>query len=202
MLPNCHAITLSETPERTARLRHHMMANGIAWTPFEGINAAVWGLTTLLPYEVDTPGSGYIMEQKHVGLHLSHYLLWRKFQDSSEQTLTVMEDDVAFVDGWQDQYVTARNNLPEDWDMLFLGSGNTFDKPKEQVSENIWRVKWPQCTHLYCVNRKALPTLLNTQKRSWAPIDLALIFNSFPHLNVYTVLPRLAYQYGQEWICP
>lgn len=200
MLPNAHAIVLEETPERTGRLSSHLAENGVEWTQFEGIHAEAWGLSTLIPYDVDAPGSGYIMPQKHVGLHLSHYFLWRKFRESGFDVMTVMEDDVNLLHEWQDGFGMAMNNVPDDWDMLFLGSGNTFDKPKEQVAHNVWRVRWPQCTHLYMVRKKALPVLLSTQKRSWAPIDLSLIFGSFPHLNVYTVLPRLATQHGQEYI--
>lgn len=203
-LPTAHCITLAETPERTERLVGHLSGDGVKFEIHEGVNAAEFGLTTINKYEVDHPGSGYVMTQKHVGLHLSHVLAWRHFSTLPQDSFLVLEDDALFLPGWQDGFDLAMESVPDDWDMLFIGSCNCEHTPKELVSGNVWRVDkrhGPQCTHAYIVRAKALPILLKTQKKSWAPIDLALIFNSFPHLNIYTVLPRIVRQHRQE-LCP
>ena len=192
-------ITLRETPERTQRCLSHLAEQGVTPRLFWGINALNWGLKTEHPYEVDAPGSGYIMPQKHVGLHLSHYMLWRALEYVPESMHLIVEDDVVFRDGWRETLNKALADVPDDWDMLFVGSCNCDCLDKEEVAQNIFKIKFggPMCTHCYIVRPKALQTLAATQEKSWAPIDLALIFRSFGNLNVYTVLPRLADQHGQ-----
>lgn len=192
-------ITLRETPERTQRCVEHLSQNGVTPRLFWGINAAKWGLHTEHPYEVDAPGSGYVMPQKHIGLHLSHYMLWRVLEHIPESMHIVFEDDVLLRDGWQEQMNKALADAPDDWDMLFIGSCNCAGLNKEQVGRNIFRLSFggPMCTHAYIVRPKALQRIIESQEKSWAPIDLALIFNTFGNLNVYTVLPRLADQHNQ-----
>lgn len=195
MIPNVHLLTLQGS-SRVADTEALLTKDCIALERFYGVNAAKMGLTTIHPYEIDHPGSNYIMPSKHVGMHLSHFLLWRHLKEyHSEPVYTVFEDDVRMVSGWQERFITSINSVPDDWDMLFLGSCCTDGKPSSHVLGNVHKVYYPLCTHAYMVSRKALPVLLETQEKSWAPIDLALNFNSFPMLKVYTVLPRIADQY-------
>lgn len=212
ILPHAHCITLEETPERTKRLSDHLDTESISFSLFDGINAEAMGLTTVHPYEVDGPGSGYIMPQKHTGLAMSHWLLWRwefglnevskrcgLFPTEHELNFTVLEDDAEFVPGWRDALHAI--TPPEDWDMILIGSCNCGDKPKGEVSPGLFKVHQPQCTHAYIVRHRALKTLIECGRKIWAPIDLALIFGAYTKLNVYTCLPRLVTQHGQE-ICP
>tara|TARA_R110000868_G_C10684772_1_gene747778 strand:- start:137 stop:688 length:552 start_codon:yes stop_codon:yes gene_type:complete len=180
-------------------LRKHLSDEKIEYRLFTGVNAAEMGLTTINTYEVDGPGSGYIMPQKHTGLCLSHWLLWKKlFEDYQhfEDPHLVVEDDVEFLPGWRDSLDAIKP--PEDWDMILIGSCNCMDKARNEVSPGLFKVHQPQCTHAYLVRSKALPILIEEQKKIWAPIDLALIFGAYNKLNVYTVLPRICGQYGQE----
>lgn len=198
-LPIAHCITLDSTPERTARLKAHLDSEQIIHRLFTGVNAAEMGLTTINAYEVDGPGNGYIMPQKHTGLCLSHWLLWRDIRNNyseSQDAHLVVEDDVEFLAGWHDTLDAIVP--PEDWDMILIGSCNCMDKERKEVSPGLFKVHQPQCTHAYLVRSKALSVLIEEQKKIWAPIDLALIFGAYNNLNVYTVLPRICGQHNQE----
>jgi len=195
-LPNVRAITLRDTPDRTARLTSHLLDRGIDWKPFEGINAVRWGLHTLNTYEMDSPGSGYLTAQKHVGLGLGHYMLWTIQQELGHQEMTILEDDAVFCENWEVQYTEARKHLPGDWDIFMIGSAHCQYRAKEQISGPVWAVYWPITTHAYIVNARALPTLLRTQQHSGAPIDLSLALRTFPLMNVYTLIPRIADQHN------
>ena len=196
MMENIHILTLPDST-RISSTREHLAGLGLKWSLFFGIDAIKMGLTTVNPYEVDAPGSGYIMQQKHTGMHLSHFLMWRHFwNDHEEDSFTIFEDDVRLIDSWKLATVDVYKEVPEDWDILAIGSCCTEGRPTAHISGPVYRVQYPLCTHAYMVRRKALPILLETQEKSWAPIDLALYFNSYPKLNVYTILPRIAEQEG------
>lgn len=194
-LPNVRAIVLEGTPGRTERLSEHLKELGIQWKPFFGCDAAKWGLTTLNTYEIDHPGSNFIIEQKHVGLHMSHYMLWQIQQETEAPVMTILEDDAVFAVDWESQFTAAMDAMPADWDIVLIGSGHAMKhRPKHHISGNVWEVMWPITTHAYMVNMKALPVLLKTQQCSGSPIDLSLNYRTYPLLNVYTILPRIAEQ--------
>ena len=88
----------------------------------------------------------------------------------------------------------AVKDTPSDFDFLFLGSCCCKDAPKTHVKGDVWDVRYPQCNHSQIIARKAMPTLLRTQRRFYAPADISLAANAFPHLKVYTLLPRCADQ--------
>jgi GR25 family glycosyltransferase involved in LPS biosynthesis len=201
MLPNLHVITLAETPDKTRAIGTHLSEQGEGWTKVRGVNACKMGLHTLNPYVMDGPDiEPRIVEQKHVGLHLSHYFCWSLMQHQGHDEMTIMEDDCRLLAGWRDQYQHARRCLPNDWDILLLGSAHASHRNKQRVDGPVYSCWYPLTTHCYIVNRKALPILIETQEMIFAPIDLALTYRSYPKLTVYTVLPRLAEQDGMPLI--
>ena len=198
MLPNVHCITLRETPDKTSLLQRHLHNRGILQrTMLRGINANKWGLTTIHQYMMDGPEHVSTVDPKHVGLHLSHYFAWSLQELQGWEEMTILEDDCRFDRDWKPRYETARAELPDDWDILLLGSAHTQHRNKVQINNSIWECWWPLTTHAYIVRKKALPVLMESQEYAWAPIDISLTYRTYPRLRVYTVLPRLAYQ---EWM--
>jgi GR25 family glycosyltransferase involved in LPS biosynthesis len=193
-------ITLPETPERKKEAQKHFNERGVKVDWLHGIGAKTFGLQTSHTYEFDHPGTGYVVDPKHVGLHLSHYMAWQAMALLEEDYFLLLEDDADFAPDWEMRFIQALTYCPRDTDLLFVGSCNTFDKPRVDLGYGNFHVKWPQCTHAYIVFKRALPILLSTQRDSFAPIDLSLILRSFEYLNVVTVLPRIVGQRGQE-IC-
>ena len=194
-LPRTRAIVLRDTPGRTERLTEHLRDRGVPWEPYEGIDARRWALTTTNTYEIDNPGSGFVVDPKHVGLGLSHHGLWVIQKELGLSEMTVLEDDCVLSDDWEERYTEARSVLPNDWDFLMLGSAHCQYRYKEHIAGPLWSVYWPLGTHAYVLNAKAIPVLLETQRHAGMPIDLSLAMRSWPLLNVYTILPRIATQH-------
>lgn len=193
-------LTLPETPERTEGAVKHFADMGVPGVEYiQGIHAQTFGLFTTHPYLHDDPKrGGCIVPQRQVGCALSHYMLWTALSLLPDERYFVLEDDAEFPAGWRARAEDALQDVPKDADLLFLGSCCTADKPKEQIRDEVWEVKWPLATHAYVVWKKALPVLLATQRDVYAPVDLALYFKTLPKLRVYTVLPRIVSQRGTE----
>ena len=73
----------------------------------------------------------------HSGCIFSHMELWGKVKD--EGIVMIIEDDILFLDNAKENFNTAFSQLPEDWDMLYLGA--TLNQPLERVSDNLFRLK-------------------------------------------------------------
>ena len=56
--------------------------------------------------------------------------------------------------------------------------------------------RWPQCGHSVIIAKKALPTMLRTQRKVWAPLDISLMLDTLPLLKTYCVLPRICSQFN------
>ncbi|MFA6241945.1 MAG: glycosyltransferase family 25 protein, partial [Candidatus Hydrogenedentales bacterium] len=175
----------------------HFRERGLYVEWMFGINAEATGLITTKPYRSDDPSLGFLLPPRKVGCFLSHYMAWTICNHLDDDPIMIVEDDADFPEDWIERVQLALEHVPEDADMLYIGNCNCADKPKDQISGEIFEVRYPFCTHAYVVWKKALPVLLASQRGELsAPIDLSLYYKSYPKLRVYTVLPRIVAQRG------
>ena len=196
-------VLTSSGSDRSAIFHKHLTEAGIAdYYVFSGINGPKSGLKASIPYEIDNPGCGYLINPKHVGCSLSHLMLWKalQFNEQSETNsdyYMIVEDDVVFRDTWRERVEYALKTVPNDWDMIYPGSCCTHGRRGKEVGDGLFEGE-PLCTHCYIVRHKALKTLIDTNEEIWAPIDLQIHFKSGHLLKRYLLFPRVADQYGTQ----
>jgi GR25 family glycosyltransferase involved in LPS biosynthesis len=196
MMPiRAFCITLPELPERRHRAEEHFRERNAEVHFFDGIHAEKFGLKTVYNYEVDHPGTKFNIGFQCVGCWLSHYMLWSALNLLWEDAFLVFEDDVVFSPDWHVRLSAALGNAPPDFDMIYVGSCCCEGKPTEHIAGEVYRVKYPMCTHAYVVAKKALPVLLRTQRKLYAPIDISMVFHSHPEMQIYSILPTIFTQF-------
>lgn len=193
-------ITLPETPERTQRAAEHFKERKVTVKFWHGIHAEKFGLNTVHNYEVDNPGTNFKIGFKPTGIWLSHWVLWAALdmKQALDDAYMILEIDAKFPENWAERLKKALADTPPDWDMLYIGSCCCSGRPTKHIAGEVYEVKYPLCTHAYCVAPKALPVLLATQRKVYAPIDISMTFHSHPQMKVYTVLPRIVDQFDTE----
>jgi GR25 family glycosyltransferase involved in LPS biosynthesis len=190
-------VNIQELPERQKFIQSHFQERGIEAENFNGISAALSGLRTVHAYEVDAPGSGWNIGAGPVACWLSFWALWSAWLYMPEPYFFQLEYDARFPENWRQRTESALKVVPPDFDMLFVGSCCTKDKPKVHVGGEVYEVK-PLCGHATIIAKKALPVMLRTQRKVYAPIDLSLYFHTLPMLKCYAILPRVADQFKTE----
>lgn len=135
------------------------------------------------------------------GLHLSNQKIFHDFRGLS---LLVLEDDVVFtrpLSALQDAY----NDLPTDWDMLYLG-GNA-QCPQKRYSTWLYRANGILTTHAILYSAKMTEWLADNMQvpevvdRS-NTIDVWLSKEVQPRFNCFIVYPQIAAQrFGFSDIC-
>lgn len=194
-------VTLQEEPEKTARIMAHFKDVGLEPEVFNGIHAVQSGLYTKHTYDIDKPGSGWRIPEVNVANWLSFYMLWAALNMQPDSHFLTLEWDAKFDPKWKDRLQAVLQHLPKDFDMLFLGSCCTWDKVRTQIhGSELWEVKWPMCGHATIVAKKALPVLLATQRKCYAPMDISIMFHTLPLLKVYTILPRMVDQFNTKLV--
>lgn len=190
-------LCLPEYPEQIETSRKHFEESGLENVEFFwGLHAEIAGLATLHCYEVDNPGSGFKMGYKGTGIWLGHYMLWASAMRESCEHIMVLETDAKFLPGWKEKLDVAMKTAPVNFDFLHIGHCCMEGHPRTWVEGEVWESKHMQCTHAYIVRRAVIPFLLKTLRKVWAPIDIQLQFEVFPHLKCFAVMPRLVEQFG------
>lgn len=118
------------------------------------------------------------------------------FLHSDAETLLHLEDDCVFRS--LDHLPRAIDELPDDWDVLYLGANlllwNNGEPDPERYSEHLFRVKCAWTTHAIAYNKKCVFEILAKQ-----PGLSEIMFDNYlstrlPELNAFCVAPMVAYQ--------
>lgn len=192
-------VTLQELPEKERFIMQHFKERGIECEAFNGIHGETSGFRTVHPYEVDAPKSGWNIGMKPVATWLSFHTLYAAANVLPDSHFWFLEWDCCFPDNWRQRVEAALVHTPQDFDVLFVGSCCTGDRQKQHIGGEVFTVNpAPLCGHSLIVAKKAIPTILRTQRKCYAPWDLSLMFHSLPLLKVFVILPRVCTQFNTE----
>jgi GR25 family glycosyltransferase involved in LPS biosynthesis len=144
--------------------------------------------------------------KKTLGNWLSHTFLMRTAVNTDRDVL-VLEDDVFFAEDFRLRMRIVEDELPDDWDILFL-CGTFHAKPAVWHRDTLGRdVETTACSHLlraygvwsnhaYVVRGRSAPKILGLMRsvmRKARGSDHALILIQ-PRLNAYVFVPGMVFQ--------
>jgi len=144
------------------------------------------------PLEIDTnisPGQ--------VGCALSHLECYKRAKEN--ETLLILEDDVEFRVGANILFDKWVVDIPDDWDILFLGGnhrGETLrDKPQIKRISNghIYKTQYTLTTHAYFIRGEVILWMMERIPEMEMEVDV-LLAKAQRIYNAYTFIPNLAWQ--------
>jgi hypothetical protein len=119
-----------------------------------------------------------------------------QFWLEEKKTLLHVEDDCIFRD--LGHLESALRELPEDWDILYLGANlvcwNNGEPQPQRYSEHLFRVKAAWTTHAIAYNRKCVFEILAKQPMFSERMFDQYLSSRLPEFNAYCVAPMVAYQ--------
>ena len=154
------------------------------------------------------------MNNGEIGCFISHTTIYQKIKDNGWKHTLILEDDALFCDDFLNVLSGLEKQLPEDWDMFFLGQwnydhldngGNEIGGEKHALKEritdnekyNLYKANRCWLTHAYAVNLKSIDYLIDNTKDLYSSIDNVLA--DIQHkLNVYAVHPNIIKQDGSK----
>jgi len=83
---------------------------------------------------------------------------------------TIFEDDVQFIRNPMSILQLAQEQLPDDWDMLYLGAN--LMKPIMRYSDNLYRIRHAYCTHAIVFNNPKLTDFILAHREGMRKIDV------------------------------
>lgn len=107
-----------------------------------------------------------------IGCALSHIKIWEDAINNNYNNIIVFEDDAIIPKDFWDKFNEAYNELPEDWDIVYMGLNWPYVR---KISNNISKVIYKKSnsnfgTHAMLINVNYIKKLINIKISD--PIDL------------------------------
>lgn len=142
------------------------------------------------------------LENRYLSFNKSHYDTIKKGHETGKP-FAIFEDDIIFDHCWK-HIAEATNQLPEDWDAVFLGANicGDWELPKK-YSTHLSRLPNAWMTHAIIYSVKGAGFVLNNFDPNTFPVyDEWLRVSVMPFGNVYLLTPMSCYQrpgYSDVW---
>ena len=173
-------INLDRRPERWERMQRAFDAHGIG--PVQRFSAVDGNAVVVPQHWAHSPGA--------YGCLRSHVEIVREARDAGASSVLIFEDDAVFEPRIKDKFSSYFAEVPEDWDMLFLGALHK-DEPI-RVSGHIGRITKANSTFAYAIRNTVFDAFIELNSRAEHVLDM----NSY-HLqerfNCYCFMPNLVW---------
>ena len=157
-----------------------------------------------------------------MGCALSHYNIWKQLVNENSPKINnylVLEDDVRFINTYQADMINSLKNLPEDWDVLYLGgvlpvNRENYPNVLEKIKGNWYSIVpnpcfsgngqnipiFHHCTYSYIVNRKGATKLLEIIKEDgiFTSLDHLLMSLALNNGKIFVHYPSVTYSFQDE----
>ena len=144
-------------------------------------------------------GNDYGSRKGFIGCALTHYNLWKKLLDSTDEYYFIMEDDVQMDPKFSEMIKSIDYSK---YDILFLGY-SMFSSVREKVEVNneflIGRLSMGQYiggTFAYSINRAGAKKMLNYIEKNGIKHGIDYLFKIIPDLECHESKPQLCFS---EW---
>lgn len=193
-LPRTFVLSVERHIQRYDDTAIHLDRLGIKFDKFEGFDNQLTRLNPVDTFDLDRAGER--IGPKHIAATLTHWACWKVCSYLPDEWFWILEYDARLVPDWRERYEQIMQDLPEDADMLYIGSCCTEGRETKHIKGDVYEVHWPLCGHGIQIHRRALPTLLREHQTIRMPLDIAMFHTSLRKLRVYTVKPALVTQHG------
>src|SRR5262245_60674499 len=115
ILPPIYCIACEQLPDRREAAASHFAERGLAVTFVQGIHGESWGLDTRhchAPGVRITPG--------HIGLILSHWMLWQHLWLSGVAEALILEDDAIIPADFPARFTALMAAVPAETELVFV----------------------------------------------------------------------------------
>ncbi len=167
---NNYVINRPDRPERLAHAREQLSQQGLNARLFEAI----------------------IARRGWEGCRDSHLAIMEKCK--TDVIFGIFEDDILFIENFNDVVPFAIGELPADWDALYLGASPK--QPQERYSSHLFRLKNAHCTQgiLWHTRKGGAVEYILSHKDQIKKIDDFFANTIQPLFNCFITYPMVATQ--------
>ena len=189
---NVYLINMDKDIDRLKKVTKECDKVNIKFERFPGIKVLDLSQNILdkyVPEEIQKYGSDGM-----IGCGLSHLFIWQDAIKKNYKNILVLEDDVKFTYDFNKYLTNIMKELPDDYDILYLGYVETLcRKPTDSSFNYIHKPIFPLGTHAMIISNKGLNKLLKIITKIDDHID-QLIAHNIHKLNIYASKKKITNQ--------
>lgn len=180
MIDKIYCINLDRRPEKWQAVQKQFQKHGLKVDRMPGVDGN--------DFRIDYPCS-----HGNNGCTIAHLQCVERAKLLGLTNVMIFEDDVVLHDKFNDVLNASMQELPEDWQFLYLG-GTHKERPVK-ITEHIYRVSKTFCTHACVIRSTLFDYVLNNFKSLHQPCDCYYTDKNHEG-NMYVINPPIAWQSG------
>lgn len=128
-----------------------------------------------------------------VGCSLSHLFTLKLAKHLDLYNYLVLEDDIKFDENINQKFRSIYPEVPEDWDMLYLGGQHFHGMDLKQISENVYKCEYTLTTHSFALKHTVYDKFISKLIDLTKPCDVHFA-EAHKEINAYVIIPHLTWQ--------
>jgi glycosyl transferase family 25 len=193
---NVYLINMDKDCDRLEKVTKECDKVGIKFERFIGVKVSDVSQNILdkyIPIETQKYGPNGM-----IGCGLSHLFVWQDAVKNNYKNIVVLEDDVHFTYDFNEYLHNIMEEVPNDYDILYLGYGEkNYNLPKDSSFNYIYKPKFPLLTHAMIISNKGLKKLLKLITKIDDHIDWKIARNA-KKLNIYASNKKIVSQLWED----
>lgn len=143
-----------------------------------------------IKYERFDAIDGIKLNNPELGCQMSHVNIIKKAIAENHNIICILEDDTIFYKNFNYVLDNMYKNIPNDWDMIYLGANQCNNWNKVNISNNYYKSYECNGTFAYIIRKRIFTDILSVLDDTSLPIDKKyhIIQRKF---NVYTMMPNI-----------
>lgn len=200
-----YIINMSNQPERwdnSSKLLKHVGLNPVRFPAVDkDVIKSFGGREGLKKLSLIDEQDKNLDSEGTIGCGLSHMSIWAEIAEHSDARAAIFEDDIAGYINREDliqKLNDARNVMPPDWDLLFLGRCIDSCHESVRIADGLYKTKRPYCTHAYIISSRGARKLLS--RALYTGVDTQIVRDvEIDALKAYTFHPSIYVQDIVRW---
>lgn len=128
-----------------------------------------------------------------VGCALSHLFTLKIAKQNNLNSFLLLEDDIVFSDNMNEKFFKILDQVPSDWDMLYLGGQHFHGMNLKQIDENVYKCEYTLAAHSVAFRNTVYDRFINSIIDITKPCDIHYA-ESHREINAYVLIPHLTWQ--------
>jgi len=177
-----YCINLDERKDRMVETAKHFTTHNLWVERVPGINGSSMNL--------DFPPA---IKEGAVGCALSQLFTLKMAKQINAKSFLLLEDDIEFDPELNSKFSKYYAEVPNDWDMLYLGGQHFHGMNLTQVTEHIYRCEYTLSAHSVAFKYTVYDRFINKLVDITKPCDVHYA-QSHREINAYVIVPHLTWQ--------
>lgn len=131
-----------------------------------------------------------------IGCFLSHFFILQESLINKYNRIVIFEDDVIFEDNFMNKLNKAFVDVPEIWQMIYLGYYERTGHSKVKITDKVSIPKNTWGTHAYMLQGDGIRIMYEGLQEIKTHIDVQIDTEIVPKMYTYCITPSLCRQSG------